>query len=154
MKRCWIHIGMHKTGTTALVSILVLVAGCAPLGGIRDSDNAASLDPTGVSVRIPNPAQEDQILRFIVSAPAAGRTGLIEMPGEAAPVHVRVGRVYESASGHACRSYHLSAPEGSPTLSSHLACRGADGRWFQSRLLVNPDSLDGPESPALRVGEP
>lgn len=138
-------------GVMALVPILALVAGCAPLGSIRDSDNYASQDTSGELVRISKPAQAESILTFVRSAPGAGRTGLVEMPGEAAPIHVRVGRVYESASGHACRKYHLSGSKEAPSLSSHLACRSADGRWFQSRSLVNPDSLDDSESSALGV---
>lgn len=141
-------------GATAITPILALVAGCAPPGGIHGSGHSASLDSSGELVRISKPVQADPIMTFVGSAPVAGRTGRVEMSGEAASVQVRVGRVYESASGHVCRSYHLSSSEGAPTLSSYLACRSADGRWFQSRLLVNPDSLDGSESSAWRVGEP
>ena len=136
-------------GATLLIPVLVFVAGCA---GMHGSSNSASLASTVPAIRIPNLAQESQILTFIVSAPDAGRTGLIKVPGEAAPVRVRVERIYESASGYACRRYHLSSAEGPPSRSSHLACRGTDGRWFQPRLLVNPDVLNGSGSSTLRVG--
>lgn len=114
-----------------LVLILAFVTGCASLDVAPKSATAKA---------------DDAILTFVESAPTAGRTGQVEISGKAALI--RVERLYESASGQACRRYHLSPSKGVPTSGSYLACRGADDHWFLSRLLLNPDLLTGPQSSA------
>jgi len=121
-----------------LAPALVLVTSCSP-GKHR-------LDSSGEQLGDPYSNTADPVLTYVGASPTAGRDGLVELSGVSPPLRVHVGRAYKAASGHMCRRYHLLSPESETTLGSHLACRAANGNWFQSRLFGHSGSLDGSES--------